>query len=132
MVSLASVVGPDGKVTVERGTPLRKELVRVELLEDAKGIADLFQRVQDNAAAAVDEALSVPFLQSGVLLREVSFTAGASKMLTHRLGRAFRGFLELNPTVAVPRAVRDTVQQDPTKWIQLTAAVTGIADIWVY
>lgn len=92
---------------------------------------DDLQRQQREGSAPIR---SLPFAD-GNLIADQQFTAGVAKRIEHKLGRPYRGFIQMNLRGATVSALFRplTSDGDLAKFhITLTASATALFDVWVY
>jgi len=111
---------------------VRKVRVNAEELSDPAKHAETIAKIQDNLEQATHDARHCPFVQ-GTLTEELTFTAGETKYVNHRLGREFSGVWIVYKTAysdykigSLPSAL------SPSQSIPLTMQNADTFRFWVF
>lgn len=94
------------------------------------------QTVQDQLVGAISSVVSQPILD-GNLVPGVAVTANKQFLLSHSLGRNYRGYFVTrtqgsNNMVLLREVAPATAKSDPKKIVALVPSATATIDIWVF
>lgn len=104
------------------------------MIEDLKKVntdQEDVRQLQDAIQHGWSQFKDIPFL-TGVLLEDVVLTAATAKLIEHKLGRAWRGYLVTKRNAGVDVYHSIPTNNYPTRFIELNAASNVTIDVWVF
>lgn len=101
----------------------------MQSFKKVRGLEDSAAKFQENVAASLDTLNSLPILD-GVLLQNVFLTSGQANEISHRLGRAYRGFIVVDSTADSRFWTATTTFK--ARIIDLRCSANTTVNLWIF